>query len=424
MPPLDARHCPPVAAPAPSRWRATARQADERRADQRHTGAASPAADHPERGVFSQPRAQPAPASLPYPRRYPPESWGSPAPARRPPHPPQPAARPAPEPPRAAPAPPEPPAPLVGAVPSVESFVPAPAPDAPRRRASRRRADPSPSLLAYRLNRLWLTPLFRRGLTMGLPALVLAGAIALYLGDAQRRAALIGMASELRAGFEARPEFRVNSITVHTETPAVARAIENRLGIGFPVSSFHLDLPALRTRVEALDAVESAALRIGAGGVLEIRVIEREPAFVWRHRGGLSLIDAEGNRVALLTSRAARPDLPLIAGDGAPEAVDEARRLLAAAAPLGERLHALVRVGERRWDLVIAGDRRIMLPGSGAVSALDRVLALDNAPSDLLSRDVIAVDMRNPARPTIRLSQPAVTELHRIRSLDSGVRNR
>ncbi|MCC5986376.1 MAG: cell division protein FtsQ/DivIB [Pararhodobacter sp.] len=286
------------------------------------------------------------------------------------------------------------------------------------------RADPSPSRLAYRLNRLWLTPLFRRAVTMGLPALVLACAIALYLGDASRRATLIDMATELRAGFEARPEFRVEALAVQSDTPEVTRAIEARLGIDFPVSSFHLDLEALRARIEALDAVESAAVRIGSDRVLDIRAIEREPAFVWRHRGGLAMIDAEGNRVALLASRAARSDLPLIAGEGAPAAVDEARRLLAAAAPLGERLHALVRVGERRWDLVLAGDRRIMLPASGAVLALERVLALDNAPSDLLSRDVVAVDMRNPGRPTIRLSQPAMTELHRIRSLESGVRNR
>lgn len=381
-------------------------------------------------GVFSQPRAQTPPA--PYPRRYPPQSWGGPAPQSAPQPSPQtgaPSPRPdavrneqsradgrAPAtqyPPRA-----EPPASLTGAVPAVEAYVPPPRPDALPGRPAYRRTDPSPSRLAYRLNRLWLTPLFRHGITMGLPALMLAGAIALYFSDADRRGAVIGIVGDLRAGFEARPEFRVDRLLVQTETPQLARAIADRLDIDFPASSFHLDLSHLRARVEALDLVESAALRIDSGRVLEIRVIEREPAFVWRQRDGLALIDAEGHRVALLRSRAARADLPLIAGDGAAKAVAEARRLLAAAEPLGERLHALVRIGERRWDVVLAGDQRIMLPARGAVSALERVLALDSAPSDLLSRDVTAVDMRNPSRPTIRLTQQAMAELHRIRSLD------
>ena len=434
MPPLDDRHVPPGAHARPaSRWQAG--------------DPAQWAARHPEAAMFSQP--------APYPRRYPPESWTArPAPPVR-----QAAAypggdHPAPaamsgrtRPASSCPAPdhrdtshpmPEAPASLIGAVPAVEAYSPPPGFDAApqarpdqtpprfariRRRAraerrAERRADPSPSLLAYRLNRLWLTPIFRRGVTMGLPVLLLAATLALYLGNEERRAAIIGMVADLRAGFEARPEFRVEQMAVRSDSPEVARAIEERLDIGFPVSSFHLDLPQMRARIEALDAVDSAALRIGSNRTLKVTVIEREPAFVWRHRDGLALIDGEGHRVALLSRRATRADLPLIAGDGAPEAVAEARRLLAAAEPLEGRLQALLRVGERRWDLLLEGERRIMLPASGAVTALERVLALDVAPSDLLSRDVAAIDMRNPARPTIRLSQPAMAELHRIRSLE------
>lgn len=434
MPPLDDRHTPTGVAPA--RWRPAARGADHAH-QQAAWNEAAWTAGHPERDLLSQPRAQAAPA--PYPRRYPPESWGAPSTANRVSgHMPRPAPAPAHDP-AAQPAVPspavnravdradgqaptglraEPPASLIGALPSVAAYAPPPSPDASLRRPASRRADPSPSRLAYRLNRLWLTPLFRRGITMGLPGLVLAGVIALYLGDGERRAATINIASELRAGFEARPEFRVERLAVQADSPELAQAIEDRMDIAFPVSSFHLDLSLLRARIEALDVVESAALHIGSDRVLEVRVIEREPAFVWRHRGGLALIDSEGHRVALPSSRGARADLPLVVGDGAPAAVAEARQLLVAAAPLGEALQALVRVGERRWDLVLDGDRRVMLPANGAVTALERVLALDSAPADLLSRDVTVVDMRNPGRPTIRLSQTAMAELHRIRSLE------
>ncbi|MGY6534096.1 MAG: cell division protein FtsQ/DivIB [Pararhodobacter sp.] len=295
---------------------------------------------------------------------------------------------------------------------------------AARLASPRRRTDPSPSRLVYRLNRLWLTPLFRKTLTMGLPSLLLAGSVAVYLSDDARRAAVTGFASELQTAFHNRPEFRVETLSVQAESDVVAQAIHARLDADLPASSFTLDLDALRQRVELLDAVETAALRIRPGGVLEVAVIEREPAFVWRHADGLALIDAEGHRVALLRHRAARPDLPLIAGEGAPQAVAEARRLLAAAAPLGDRLHALVRVGARRWDLVLDGDRRIMLPPHGAVTALERVLALDNQPLDLLSRDLVVVDMRNPDRPTLRLTETSLAELQRNRSPETGARPR
>jgi cell division protein FtsQ len=188
------------------------------------------------------------------------------------------------------------------------------------------------------------------------------------------------------------------------------------------VSSFDLDLPALRAVAEDFEAIEQAWLQVRPGGVLEVRLQERVPAMVWRHAGGVDLIDATGHRVAQLASREARADLPLIAGEGAPLAVAEARLLWAAAAPLQTRIRGLVRVGERRWDLVLDRDQRILLPEHGALGALERVLALD-ATQGLLSRDLRIVDLRNPSRPVLRLSAEALADLnHNRSSLQGAVR--
>ena len=133
------------------------------------------------------------------------------------------------------------------------------------------------------------------------------------------------------------------------------------------------------------------------------------------------MLDATGHRVASLKERSARPDLPLIVGRGAGDSVDQALALLEAAGPIAPRLRGLVRVGERRWDLVLDRDQRIMLPDIAPIAALEQVLALDEA-QDVLARDLTHIDMRNPARPTLRMTQPAVEELRRIRSLDNGER--
>ncbi|MFZ1725533.1 MAG: cell division protein FtsQ/DivIB, partial [Albidovulum sp.] len=94
--------------------------------------------------------------------------------------------------------------------------------------------------------------------------------------------------------------------------------------------------------------------------------------------------------------------LPVIAGEGADENVTEALAIFRAARPIQHRIRGLVRMGERRWDVVLDRDQRIMLPESDPVSALERIIALDQA-EDMLGRDIAAVDMRNEQRPTIRL---------------------
>ncbi len=124
----------------------------------------------------------------------------------------------------------------------------------------------------------------------------------------------------------------------------------------------------------------------------------------------MSLIDATGHRVATLLQREARSDLPLLAGAGADVAVVEARAILAAAEPVMGRVRGLVRVGQRRWDLVLDRDQRILLPETGAVRALERVIALDQA-EQMLERDLTVVDMRNEQRPTIRLAADALAQM-------------
>jgi len=283
------------------------------------------------------------------------------------------------------------------------------------RRAPSRPRDPAPSRMAYRLHRLWLTPLVRGVVRVGGPVALVVLAVAGLLSDADRRAALAGVWTELRSGIEERPEFQVSGVDILGASAPVRAALAALAPQEFPVSSFRLDLDGLRAEVEALDAVARAELRVRADAVLELRIEERVPVAIWRTDDGLKLIDAEGRRVARLLAREARADLPLLAGLGADAEVAEARALAAAAAPLGDEVVGFVRMGERRWDVVLSGDRRILLPGQGALSALERVLALDQA-QDLLARDVAVVDMRLPGRPTVRLSGAAVEELRRVRA--------
>ncbi|WP_020042205.1 cell division protein FtsQ/DivIB [Salipiger mucosus] len=279
--------------------------------------------------------------------------------------------------------------------------------------------DPAPSRLKYRLERLMLTPLFRVTLRVGLPLVIGFGATTWYFSYDSNREALMGQIAELRDAFETRPEFMVNLMAVDGAGDAVASDIRALLPLEFPISSFDLDLDAMRETVVALDAVETAQLRIRQGGVLQVEVVERVPAVLWRSGAGLQLLDASGVRVGPAQARAERPDLPVIAGPGAEAHVDEALALFDAAAPLAGRLRGLERVGERRWDVVLDRAQRIELPSRNAVQALERVLAMDEA-VDMLARDIAAVDLRLPRRPTLRLRGGAVEDYWRIKALETG----
>lgn len=268
------------------------------------------------------------------------------------------------------------------------------------------RRDPAPSRWAWRAERLWLTPGVRRGVTFGLPLVLGVAVLGAWLAKPATRAELAAAKAVVVRSIADRPEFRVALMAIDGASPALDADIREVLALDFPLSSFDLDLPGLRAVVLGLDAVEAAEMRIRPGGILAVSVTERRPAVIWRSDEGLELLDAGGHRVAPLAARAERPDLVVVAGEGAELAVGEALALVEAAGPVAGRVRGLVRMGERRWDLVLDRGQRILLPEAGAVAALERVVALDQA-EDMLARDIALVDMRNPARPTVRLASRA-----------------
>ena len=287
-----------------------------------------------------------------------------------------------------------------------------------RRPAARTRRDPAPSKWDYRLQRLMLTPYVRGFVVKGIPTLVVLGAAVLWLSHEPNRQAVVGQLTHLREEFEARPEFRVSLARVEGASDDLAEAVRSKLALPLPMSSFDIDLDAARDRIEVLDAVQKADLRVRSGGILQVVITERVPVAVWRTEDGLTLVDETGHRVAGLLSRADRADLPLIAGEGADVATPEALQLIAAAGPLTPRLRGLVRIGERRWDLVLDRDQRVLLPEKNPVQALERLLALDHA-QDLMNRDILAVDLRSDHRPTLRLTPNALADIRRAQGLDT-----
>lgn len=278
----------------------------------------------------------------------------------------------------------------------------------------RERFDPAPSMWRYRLERLMLTPLFRLTLRVGLPFAVIFGGASLWVSVPENRAAFSLMVADLRAQIESRPELQVRLMAIDGATDAVAEEIRATLAIDFPMSSLEMDMARLHAMVEAMDPVQKAELRIRQGGVLQVDIVERVPAILWRSDERLELLDAGGVRVGPAGPRHLYPDLPVIAGEGARAHVAEALDLYATIGPLKPRLRGFERMGDRRWDVVLDRGQRILLPETGAQRALERAIAMDQA-ERVLVQEVVAMDLRLGHRPTLRLTPPAAQTLWQVK---------
>jgi cell division protein FtsQ len=69
------------------------------------------------------------------------------------------------------------------------------------------------------VQRLWLTPLFRALLRIGLPAFVVIAALLWYATDEQKVQALVDQVAEIRREIEDRPEFRINVLSIEGASP-------------------------------------------------------------------------------------------------------------------------------------------------------------------------------------------------------------
>ena len=199
-----------------------------------------------------------------------------------------------------------------------------------------------------------------------------------------------------------RPEFMIKVAAIDGATDELANEIREIMPLDFPVSYFDLDIKYLHKVVNDIPAVASASIKITVSGVLQIEVLERTPAFIWRKNNLMSVLDVNGNFIRLASSRLDYPELPLIIGEAANLAVSDVSSLMKDNRKILDQVRAFIRVGERRWDLVLDNNLRILLPQREFLAAFDRMMLMNDSGS-LFSGHLSSIDMRLIERPTVRV---------------------
>jgi cell division protein FtsQ len=197
----------------------------------------------------------------------------------------------------------------------------------------------------------------------------------------------------------------IDRVTISGIAELREREVLATAGIDPRVSLAFLDVTEARRRLEAHPLVAEASVRKLYPGEVTIQITERDPFALWQLNGEVSLISADGAIIDQLQD-ARFAHLPLVVGPDANKRARDYVALLAEAGPLRTRIRGATLVSGRRWTLKLDNGLDIRLPEENAAEAMARFVRL-NREHNLIDKDVIAIDMRQPDRVTMRLTEEA-----------------
>lgn len=179
----------------------------------------------------------------------------------------------------------------------------------------------------------------------------------------------------------------------------VAAGIDPKTSLAF------FDADEARRRLEATPLIREATVRKLYPGEVSITLTEREPYALWQVKGDLFLIAADGTVIDKMDDgRFAR--LPLVVGDDANKRAKDYIALLEQAGPMASRIRAGSLIAGRRWNLKLDNGMDVRLPEIDPAAAVKRLAGLE-ADMHLLDKDLLAIDLRQPDRVVMRLTEEA-----------------
>jgi cell division protein FtsQ len=199
--------------------------------------------------------------------------------------------------------------------------------------------------------------------------------------------------------------FEISSIALTGEKQLTREEILNIAGISGRASLLFLDADAARNRLKANAWIADATILKLFPDRLHIAVTERRAFALWQKDGRVGVISRDGVIVEPFVAPHVS-HLPLVVGSGANLRAAESLSVMGNYPDLRDQVHAYVLVADRRWNLRLKNGMDIRLPEAEPKDAIEALLALDKD-KKLLSRDLLAIDLRIPDRVTVRLSDEA-----------------
>lgn len=165
------------------------------------------------------------------------------------------------------------------------------------------------------------------------------------------------------------------------------------------------DTSRARERIERLPWVSTATISRIYPGSLEVNISERQPTALWLDDGREYLVDGSG-RVLSALKKGTSVRLPRLSGQGAPEEAQALLDLIVRFPRISERFQMAERVGGRRWTLHLKDGVVVHLGADREAVAFAALSSPDDLGKLLTARNLI-IDLRTPARVTVRSAPPS-----------------
>jgi cell division protein FtsQ len=228
----------------------------------------------------------------------------------------------------------------------------------------------------------------------------------IIIGD--RIPAIVGGFKDARDAAADAAGFRISSVALSGERRVSREEILAAAGVTGTTSLLFFDVDEARDRLKTNPWIADATVLKLYPDRLQIGIKEREAYALWQQAGRVSVIAGDGTVLEPYVSpRLIR--LSLVVGLGAASRAKEILPLLDRYPELRDQVRASVLVGERRWNLRLRNGLDIRLPESDVEQALVTLAGLDKE-KKLLSRNIVAIDLRLPDRVTVQLSEAAAAQ--------------
>ena len=261
--------------------------------------------------------------------------------------------------------------------------------------------DPAPSRLAYKINRLLYRFWFKSLLMIVFLASSALLAKKVLYKNIDLNAEIRFLSEESSALYKGLTELSISKILVKGAQEPLKKEIiilvQNAATEGFSA----LKAQALREKIQDINKVEKAFVKLSTDGLVFVEVIQRKEAVVYFNNHLYEVLDSNGIILSIKQDYQGLSSFPLLVGKDGQKNINELLSLVNEIGSYQSEVLYYEWVGERRWDVHMKNGLVFKLPENNLSEGLV-VMRMFLNETDKLLKPIVSVDLRNIDKPIIK----------------------
>ena len=261
--------------------------------------------------------------------------------------------------------------------------------------------DPAPSRLAYKINRLLYRFWFKSLLMIVFLASSALLAKKVLYKNIDLNAEIRFLSEESSSLYKGLTELSISKILVKGAREPLKKEIiilvQNAATKGFSA----LKAQALREKIQDINKVEKAFVKLSTDGLVFVEVIQRKEAVVYFNNHLYEVLDSNGIILSIKQDYQGLSSFPLLVGKDGQKNINELLSLVNEIGSYQSEVLYYEWVGERRWNVHMKNGLVFKLPENNLSEGLV-VMRMFLNETDKLLKPIVSVDLRNIDKPIIK----------------------